>query len=190
MKKITGLFDLDDTLVDYTGGLIKSLNAKKSPFEPKYHSIIPRNKKNKTLVEEIRNKNGWWQNLEKLEHGFNLYELAQKFNHDIYITTQGPNSSPNAWSEKFLWSKKETPNAKLIITQNKSIINGDYLVDDYPPYLKDWLKTRKDAIAIMPVHSLNKNFFHKQVIKYDGKNIDEIKKVFMYLDEKNKFHKL
>lgn len=172
---LIGLFDMDDTLVDYTGGIIKSLNNIKSDAELEYKSPIPRNALNKARVDIVRNVPGWWENLKRLKLGFDVYELAKELGYQLHVATQGPLSSSNAWTEKFNWVKREIPEAMITITRKKSLIYGRFLVDDYPEFLEEWLKYRPRGIGIMPAHPHNENFSHPRVIRYDGTNLDEVR---------------
>lgn len=52
---------------------------------------------------------------------------------DIYILSTPVWSNPNSWTEKRLWVEKhlgEAATKKLILSHNKSLCNGKYLIDD------------------------------------------------------------
>ncbi len=52
---------------------------------------------------------------------------------DIYILSTAPWENPSAWSDKLLWIKKHLPTLaykKLILSHNKNLNVGDYLIDD------------------------------------------------------------
>ncbi|MCK4997795.1 hypothetical protein KAS08_05830 [Candidatus Pacearchaeota archaeon] len=177
---LIGLFDMDDTLVDYTGGITCSLNAIKGENEPRYKSPIPRNPLNKTRVDVIRNVPGWWENLKRLKLGFDVYELAKELGYQLHVATQGPIASSNAWTEKFNWVQREIPEAIITITRKKSLIYGRFLVDDYPEFLEAWLNKRPRGIGIMPAHPHNEGFSHPRVVRYDGTNLDEVKEKLLW----------
>lgn len=177
---LIGLFDMDDTLVDYTGGMIRSLNKIKSNDESEYESPIPRNSLNAARIAIVRNVPGWWENLERLKLGFDIYELAKNLGYQLHIATQGPLNSSNAWTEKFNWVQREIPEAIMTITRKKSLIYGRFLVDDYPEYLKEWLKRRPRGIGIMPAHPYNEGATHSRIVRYDGTNLDEVKEKLIW----------
>jgi 5'(3')-deoxyribonucleotidase len=57
--------------------------------------------------------------------------LAKHF--DIYILSTAPWENPSAWSDKLLWIKKYLPkiaHKRLILSHNKNLNSGDYLIDD------------------------------------------------------------
>ena len=58
-------------------------------------------------------------------------ELAKEF--DVYILSTSPWANPSAWSDKLEWVKKhlgEVAYKRLILTHNKHLNKGDYLIDD------------------------------------------------------------
>jgi len=48
------------------------------------------------------------------------------------------------------------------------------LVDDYPPYVLDWLAHRPRGLVIMPAQNYNADVTHPNVIRYDGTNLDRV----------------
>lgn len=58
-------------------------------------------------------------------------KLAEHF--DIYILSTAPWNNPSAWSDKVKWVQKYLPligHKRLILTHNKHLNNGHYLIDD------------------------------------------------------------
>lgn len=166
-KKPIALFDMDGTLCDYEGAIRRDYDYQKGPGDPDYS---PNNKEIPHLrrrVDFIRSKPGWWLNLETLQLGFDVLEILEKY-YDIHIASKGPRNCQNSWTEKLLWVQKHIPDVTTHITQDKSLIYGDILVDDYPPYLEAWLERHTNGIGIMPIHYYNKDFKHESVIPYDG----------------------
>lgn len=57
--------------------------------------------------------------------------LSEKF--ATYLLSTAPWDNPSAWSNKLLWVKKyieKLAYKRLILTHNKQLNNGNYLVDD------------------------------------------------------------
>lgn len=59
--------------------------------------------------------------------------------YDVYILTTAPWLNPSAWSDKLVWiqrwfgADKDSPLYKrIVVTHNKSLLKGDYLIDDNP----------------------------------------------------------
>lgn len=66
---------------------------------------------------------------------------ALSSHYKVLIVTSAPwRASPNSGYEKYLWCKKNLPqnSYELIITGDKSIIPGDFLVDDAPDNLDNY----------------------------------------------------
>jgi hypothetical protein len=181
--KQVGLFDMDDTLVDYSGGIVRSLNEIRLVGEPEYKIPIPRSDLNGRRVNAVRNTPGWWENLDRLQLGFDIYDLAKELGYFPYVLTYGPEHSPNGWTEKFNWCKREIPEASVAIVRDnvpeclfrKSLVYGRFLVDDYVEFQEGWLKHRPRGVGIMPAHKHNEGFSHPQVVRYDGTNLEEVK---------------
>jgi FMN phosphatase YigB (HAD superfamily) len=181
-----GLFDLDGTLADYDSQMKTDYDRIKSQEERAYGSY-PRDSEPAHVRERIRlirNQRGWWENLPEFKLGFDILNVAVGLGFNIHALTKSPESSPNAWVEKFLWFQKhvrpKAPDAKITITQDKGLVYGTFLVDDWPEYIERWLEHRPRGIVIMPAHHWNQNFSNKQVIRYDGSDIDQVKKVLTY----------
>jgi 5'-nucleotidase len=88
----------------------------------------------------------------------------------------GPFKS-RAWKEKLEWCREhldeKTP---VTITENKSLTYGRLLFDDWPEYYRPWLKQRPRGLVVALEHPWNKDETHPRVVRYDGSNLDEIRK--------------
>ena len=181
MEKVA-LFDLDDTLADYDGQLIKDLRRIASPFEPELTNL---NRGEFDYVEArrhmITSQVGWFRNLPKFKLGWDILEMVRTLGFDVMICTKGPNSKPASWTEKLQWCQEHLKDqiAGVTITSDKGLIYGRVLVDDFPDYIESWLKYRPRGLVIMPAHSKNVDFTHPNVVRYDGHNARE---VFMALE--------
>ena len=196
MKQIEkiALFDLDGTLCNYDEVIERTYNSMKSPDEPPYKHFKHNEEPDyvKKRIRQIRNKKGWWENLPKLGLGFDILKVAKEFNFNIHVLTKGPASSYNAWTEKARWVKKnikeDYPEAKLTITEDKGLVYGTVLVDDWIEYVERWLTWRPRGVVIMPAHPWNKEYSHPNVTRYDGTNINQVRKK-MFL-AKNRTHNI
>ncbi|MBT7706672.1 hypothetical protein HN747_04450 [archaeon] len=175
--EIVALFDMDETLCDHDGALIKDLEKMRGPHElrlSKLHHPLPNYLYNRSKF--IRATEDWWANLPKFKLGWDILKVAQKIGFKIMILTQGPKNKPHAWSGKMKWLSKYLPGVDVTMTRDKGLVYGRVLVDDFPPYIERWLKRRPRGLVIMPAHEGNKEFSHPQVIRYDGKNLRVVKK--------------
>ena len=70
--------------------------------------------------------------MQPIEGAIEAYEqLSQKY--DTYILSSAPWDNPSAWSDKLVWVKKylgEQAHNRLILSHNKNLNMGDYLIDD------------------------------------------------------------
>ena len=106
---------MDDVLVDF-----------RSAF-----SYIP----NDVLEKYANDKDnipGIFSLMQPLEGAIDAYEkLSQKY--DTYILSTAPWDNPSAWSDKIIWVKKYIGSSaykRLILSHNKNLSFGDYLIDD------------------------------------------------------------
>lgn len=172
-----GLFDLDGSLADYDKAALSGLRLLSSPTDTPLE--IPRQADEephlKARLDAITRQPDWWLNLEPIEMGFQVLELARKIGFQIHVLTQGPKTKPLAWKEKVEWCQKHLgSDVDIHITRNKGLVYGKFLYDDYPEYMLKWLEYRPRGLGIMPAKPDNKNFQHPQVVRWDGTNIDEI----------------
>ncbi|MCK5600328.1 hypothetical protein KAR91_00495 [Candidatus Pacearchaeota archaeon] len=180
--KNIALFDMDGTLVDYHKGMFEQL---KRILPDEEYSKLPEDMHNNlpdwlyNLKQLIYNQPYWWRDLEKIKTGFEVFNMAKEIGYDIRILTKGPLSSPNSWKEKVEWCKMHIPGIKITVTEDKSLVYGKVLVDDFPDYVLSWLEYRPRGLVIMPEHDYNKDFKHPNVIHYDGTNKDEVKQALI-----------
>ncbi len=60
-----------------------------------------------------------------------FHKLSEQY--DVYILSTAPWRNPSAWIDKLLWVKKHLPEVahkRLILSHNKHLNRGDYLIDD------------------------------------------------------------
>lgn len=179
------LYDMDGTLANYEAAIRRDLLKLASPieieagFDPKtceIHGDLPE------WVDEriwmIRNQPDWWLNLGPLEAQFDLLRVTNKMGFVHHILTKGPRRTHGAWTQKAQWCHKYVkpivPDMKVTITEDKGLVYGRVLVDDFPDYMDRWLEYRPRGLGIMPAHSWNENYSHPNVIRYDGTNLPEV----------------
>jgi 5'(3')-deoxyribonucleotidase len=128
----------------------------------------------------VKTQPGFWRNLEPLESGFRIVEILRQLDFELHILTKGPQNSTNAWTEKVEWCKQYIPDASIVIAQDKGLVYGKVLVDDWPSYVNRWLEWRPRGLIIMPAHKWNVGFEHSNVIRYENSNQEEaIKKALV-----------
>ena len=114
MKKILYV-DMDNVLVDFPSAFPKVPN-----------DVLEKYADNKDDIPGI------FSLMQPLDDAIDAYEkLSQKY--DTYILSTAPWDNPSAWSDKIIWVKKylgSSAHKRLILSHNKNLNFGDYLIDD------------------------------------------------------------
>jgi len=169
------LFDLDGTLADFDRIMRQDMADLASPGEPPWESGMhseenePPHIRNRRRL--VKSQPGFWRDLPLLEDGFLILDEAKRLGYRPMILSRGPRRQCAAWGEKLEWCRRHLPDIEVTLTEDKGLVYGMVLVDDWPPYIERWLEWRKRGIVIMPSRKWNEGFSHPQVIPYVmGKN--------------------
>ena len=115
MKSKIVYVDMDNVLVDFKTGIEKLSSEDLELFKGEYDNAPHIFSKMEPMKNAI--------------DSFNL--LSNKF--DTYILSTAPWNNPTAWHDKLKWVQKylgESAYKRLILTHNKHLNFGDYLIDD------------------------------------------------------------
>ena len=83
-------------------------------------------------TEDERREPGFFENLEPIDGAVEAFKKLSEY-YDVYFLSTAPWSNINAPSEKRVWVEKhlgEYAFKKLILSHNKGLLKGDYLIDD------------------------------------------------------------
>lgn len=168
MRKTVALVDLDGTLADFAGAMIRDLSAMQGPgeaplFAAEDEDIHPYIKARRRAIKA---QPDWWFNLERIQAGFDILDMLRSLNYRLHILTRGPKYASSAWEQKARWVRKHVPDASLTITLDKSLVYGRVLVDDWPDYVTPWLKHRPRGLVVMPDQPWNQGYAHPQVVRH------------------------
>ena len=143
-------------------------------------------------IKLIKNQPDWWKNLPRFNLGFKILKIAKDLEFEVYILTKAPKSIPKAWTQKAEWISENVPNIPIVMTQDKGLVYGKVLVDDYPPYIERWLEHRPRGLVIVPAHDYNQSFSHPNSIRYDGSKtqLERIKKAMSIAKQRKPEHPL
>lgn len=182
-EDLIALFDLDSTLADFHKSLRDHLEAMRSPSEPMFDWEKDWDEERwpdwlKARVRIIKSKVGFWRNLPRLEAGFDILNIANKYEFNCQILSRGPKWHPPAFAEKAEWCAQYVPDLHINLVRNKSQYYGKILVDDWPGYFMEWLKVRPRGWVIAVDAPWNRHVEHPRLIKYNGKNLKEVDEVF------------
>lgn len=192
-------FDMDDTLFDFSGTMIRDLKVLAAPEE---HTELDKVTNIRELedwpylkarMDMIKRVPGWWRDLPRYEPGWEIYELTKSIGFCCKILTKGPWSKPHAWAEKhecIMNHFGEDVEIGIVSGQtDKGNMYGRILVEDHPPYLLAWLQHRSRGLGIIIDHPSNRGFEHDNVVRYDGTNLEEVRtKLQAAYDRESKQH--
>lgn len=169
------LIDLDGTVADYDSAMTNAMDRLRAPGEPVWtgwvDDVPPHIKARQAL---IKSQPGFWRNLPRLDLGFHIVEELRHLGFTLHVLTKGPRASKNAWTEKAEWCEAHLPDAAITVSQDKSLVYGRVLVDDFPPYFQSWLRVRPRGLVVCVAHPWNMGFSSEQVFRYDGTNREEL----------------
>lgn len=154
------LLDLDGTVCDWHNRLRRDVRDLLGHDEQKLPAETV------TKIEHlIRSQPGWYLSLEPLPIGFAIAGLLKEIGFTIMVATKASPKAKNAWSEKAAWCLRYFPDAEVTVTQNKTLMYGKILVDDYQKFAEPWLKHRPRGYVIMPDQLWNQGFEHPRVLR-------------------------
>ncbi len=107
--------DMDGVLVDFQSGIDSLSDNEKEIYKGRYDEVPG-------IFSKMIPKDGALKAFEKLSNSF-----------EVYILSTAPWDNPSAWTDKLLWVKKylgTQAHKKLILSHNKHLNAGDFLIDD------------------------------------------------------------
>ena len=107
--------DMDSVLVNFQSGIDALTEEKRTAFK-----------------NDLDDVPGIFSKMKPVDGAIEAYEELTK-HFDVYILSTAPWENPSAWSDKLLWVKKylgQTAHKRLILSHNKNLNAGDFLVDD------------------------------------------------------------
>lgn len=170
------LFDLDSTLADYDKSMSEQQALLRGPDEYVYHGRPGGDKPKHIEMRRrlIQSLPGFWRNLERIPLGFDVLDMTTRLGFKNNILTKGPQHTNIAWTEKKQWCDEHVPGLDVHISQDKSMVYGKMLCDDWPAYFMPWLEWRPRGLVICVEQPWNKDVEHPNVIIYNGNNKREV----------------
>jgi len=174
------LFDLDGTLADFDKAMRAQLEQLRSPGEdPKLDELayedLPHMRARRRLVKR---QPGFWENLEPIERGFELLRCAVDLRFRATILSKGPRKVASAWSEKVAWCRRHVEDCQIVLAEDKGLVYGRLLVDDWPEYIERWMRWRPRGLVVAVAQPWNVGIeqrFPRQVVRYDGTNLETVR---------------
>lgn len=177
--ELVALIDMDGTVADFDGAMVRELKRLAAPGEPPaigedgLYIDAPYIRVRRKL---IRSQPGFWRSLKPYGPGFEILAVLKKLDFKCHVLTKGPAHEPAAWSEKVEWCRKHLQGMPVVISEDKSLVYGKVLVDDWPDYYLAWLAHRPRGLVVVPAHPWNIGESNPQTVRYDGTNINEVRK--------------
>lgn len=89
----------------------------------------------KTWIEGSEKKvpEGFFLDLEPIEGAIEALPILAELGYELYFLSTPQWSNPNCWKEKRIWVEKHYGDLmfkRLILTHNKGLLLGSYLIDD------------------------------------------------------------
>lgn len=142
MKKKTILIDMDGVICDYTEHMLELATGRFSlprlrasevsefyterMFPPEYHAP----------VDELSLEEEFFLNLPPIHGSIEaINEMLENPALSVWICSSPKKTSDHCHSEKFLWLRKHFGQAfaeRLILSRDKTLVSGDFLIDDKP----------------------------------------------------------
>jgi len=170
------LVDMDGTVCDWHNRLARDLAEVVGPDKDKFAPDTL------TRIEHlIRKQTGWYFNLEPIPLGLRIVDLLREVGFTIMVATKATPKATNAWSEKAQWCMKHMPFAQVTVSEDKTLLYGKLLVDDYPKFGDPWLKKRPRGYVIMPDQPWNQGYEHPRVRRI--KTMEDVEKLRPLLQE-------
>jgi 5'(3')-deoxyribonucleotidase len=168
------LIDLDGTVADFDGAMKAELAAIRGPNEDAaldetdlYEGELPHMKMRRRLIKA---KPGFWRNLKRLDAGFEILAMLDNLKFRCNILSKGPRRMPLAWQEKVEWCVAHVPHMPIVLSEDKGLVYGKVLVDDWPEYVERWISWRPRGLVLAVAQPWNKDIekFSPNVIRYTG----------------------
>tara|TARA_B100000214_G_C23868622_1_gene581524 strand:- start:257 stop:706 length:450 start_codon:yes stop_codon:yes gene_type:complete len=115
MKLKVVYVDMDNVLVDFQSGIDSLSDEEREVYK-----------------DNIDNVPGIFSKMQPLDGAIEGYKKLTEY-FDVYILSTAPWNNPSAWSDKLLWVQKHLGDIaykRLILSSNKNLNAGDYLIDD------------------------------------------------------------
>ena len=134
------LVDQDGVLADIEAGFLKSwgeqypnIKSFKPGVRKEFSFVRQFDKAHSSKVNKIVRSKGFFRSLPPIDGAIEAVKEMEKLNLDPYIVTSAGINLPFAPSDKYEWVSYYFGREflrRFVLTADKSVVNGDYLIDD------------------------------------------------------------
>lgn len=113
----------------------EAANIPRTKDQPDWDLNLNRTPREKVIIKAIMQEAGFYQRLEPIRGAKTALKNAVKAGHDVRIVSAPYVSNPTCASDKLNWIVRHYGShwaSRLVLTNDKTIVHGDYLIDDKP----------------------------------------------------------
>lgn len=174
------LFDMDGTLADFDASMQLKLGELRAPGEdPQADTTefedVPYVRARRRLIKA---QPGFWRELAPIPLGFQLLEEARAQRFLCQILSKSPRKIPAAAGEKIEWCVRYVPDLPIVLSEDKGLVYGKLLCDDWPEYIERWLTWRPRGLVVAVAQPWNVGIdakFSRNVVRFDGTNFPYVR---------------
>jgi FMN phosphatase YigB (HAD superfamily) len=174
------LFDIDGTLADFDASMRLKLGELRAPSEdPQADTTafedVPYVRARRRLIKA---QPGFWRELAPISLGFQLLEEARAQRFLCQILSKSPRKIPAAAGEKIEWCVRYVPDLPIVLSEDKGLVYGKLLCDDWPEYIERWLTWRPRGLVVAVAQPWNVGIdakFSRNVVRFDGTNFPYVR---------------
>jgi 5'(3')-deoxyribonucleotidase len=131
------LIDVDGPLADFTEGTRRGLNATWTAADVTAWDFESCPGFDAAAAEAMWKTQGFCANLPIVVGAREGVRELARIAKIYYVTSPMPDAPYWMW-ERTRWLKANFPDAPIIFASDKSVVHGDYLIDDRPKHLEQW----------------------------------------------------
>lgn len=175
MKKPRFLCDVDGILADTVGASIKFINEVtgqhlvESDINDFHLPKFIQDPRRQHLIDDEMNRQGFCLSILPYSGSKHAVELLKKLT-DFYVVTAPFLTSEYWMHERMEWLARNFPISKdrVNFVTHKSIVHGDFLLDDSDRNLHNWLEENPNGQALLWDRPWNQNPLHPRVRRVFG----------------------
>ena len=136
------LVDIDGTIADWGAGWDRALDALAAPASIRRHAQQASfdltegcSPWERELVTQVMDMPGFYARLNPIAGAITALNEITAAGHDVHVVTSPWITNPTCASDKIAWMMRHFGTdwgRRVVITSDKTLVHGDYLIDDKP----------------------------------------------------------